>query len=252
MKDVSGQYELAATYCEPDAGPGETIQILTHGVGFDRSYWDYSFNNYNYSYVNRAIEEGYSTLAWDRLGIAESSHGEPVNEIQAPLEIAALKELTQRVHDGNVCGLGSRFKKFVHIGHSFGSIMTYGLSTKYPNLTDAIVLTGFSQAQGFIGYFALGANFVPVSSIAELKGKYGVGYFAPRDSVGVHTNFFGPGDFDPEMLKSATKNGQPATFGELLTTGGPVSKPSNFGGHVLIITGGKFSIPLHTLYPAKY
>ena len=33
---VSGQYEIAATYCEPDQGPSKVVQILTHGIGFDR------------------------------------------------------------------------------------------------------------------------------------------------------------------------------------------------------------------------
>lgn len=33
---VSGNYEIAATYCEPDSGPGKVVQILTHGIGFDR------------------------------------------------------------------------------------------------------------------------------------------------------------------------------------------------------------------------
>lgn len=35
-KTVSGKYELGATYCEPDHGPSDVVQILTHGVGFDR------------------------------------------------------------------------------------------------------------------------------------------------------------------------------------------------------------------------
>lgn len=35
---VSGDYNISATYCEPDAGPGQVLQILTHGIGFDRRY----------------------------------------------------------------------------------------------------------------------------------------------------------------------------------------------------------------------
>lgn len=35
---VSGDYNISATYCEPDAGSGKILQVLTHGIGFDRRY----------------------------------------------------------------------------------------------------------------------------------------------------------------------------------------------------------------------
>ncbi|OAA50370.1 hypothetical protein NOR_00820 [Metarhizium rileyi] len=235
---VSGNYTLAATYCQPDQGPGDTIQILTHGIGFDRSYWDLSYANYNYSYVNRAIGAGYSTLSWDRLGVGESSHGDPVNEIQITLEIAALKALTDMAREGNLCGVESKFSKTAHVGHSFGAAMTYGLTAMEPDISNGIVLTGFSQVPDYIPYFALGANFAPVSANEALAAQYAPGYVAPKDSIGVHTNFFGPGDFDPELLKIATETGQPAAVGELLTLGsGP--ETSDYPGPVMIITGDR-------------
>lgn len=238
---MSGKYKLAATYCEPDSGPGSALQVLTHGVGFDRSYWDFPFKNYNYSYVNRAVEAGYSTLSWDRLGIAQSSHGDPINEIQIFLEIAALKELTQQAKDGHLCGVQHKFDKTVHIGHSFGSVMTYSLTNLYPDITDSIVLTGFSQVPNFLPYFALGGNFAPVKENKMLAGKYADGYIAPKDSIGVHINFFGPNDFDPELLQVASQTGQPATFGELLSLGS-AAPTSVFTGSVLIVTGGMFPL----------
>lgn len=33
---VSGSYEIEATYCQPSSGAGKVLQILTHGIGFDR------------------------------------------------------------------------------------------------------------------------------------------------------------------------------------------------------------------------
>ena len=35
---VSGNYEIAASYCHPDKGPSNVVQVLTHGIGFDRRY----------------------------------------------------------------------------------------------------------------------------------------------------------------------------------------------------------------------
>ncbi|QUC19190.1 uncharacterized protein UV8b_03431 [Ustilaginoidea virens] len=233
---VSGSYRLAATYCQPDDGPGHTLQILTHGVGFDRSYWHFPFNDYNYSYVAEAVAAGYSTLSWDRLGIGRSSHGGPVNEIQLFLEVAALEALTRLARNGSLWDEPRRFNRTVHLGHSFGSAMTYSLSAMRPDVTDAIVLTGFSQVPQFMPYFALGGHFSPVKNIDLLARHYAEGYIAPKDSIGVHINFFGPGDFDPEILDAATKTGQPAAVGELLTVGSTPAT-SNFAGPVMIITG---------------
>ena len=81
------------------------------------SYWDIPYNGFNYSYVDVAVDKyGYCTLAIDRLGIGLSSHGEPLNEIQAPLEIAALAELTMMLRKGSLSGVPKAFKKVVHVG----------------------------------------------------------------------------------------------------------------------------------------
>lgn len=119
---VSGNYSIAAQYCTPDSGLVKGLQILTHGVGFDRSYWDLPINNYNYSYVAQALERGYGTFAYDRLGIGQSSHGEPLNEIQSTLEVAALRALTTGLRDLTLPGIVDSYSKIFHVGHSFGSI----------------------------------------------------------------------------------------------------------------------------------
>ncbi|PHH75948.1 hypothetical protein CDD82_4211 [Ophiocordyceps australis] len=235
-RTIQGSYKLATTYCEPDSGPGNAIQIMTHGIGFDRSYWDYGYQNNYYSYINRAVEHGYSTLTWDRLGIGHSTHLDAISEAQIFLEVAALGALTQHVRDGKICDVNHRFTKLVHVGHSFGSVMTFILTQMDPGVTDAIVLTGYSQRPDYMAEFVLGGDFVPVSSLPMLGNKYSPGYVAPRTSVGVQTNFFAPGDFDAQMLKSATLNGQPAALGELLTLGA-AGMMSGFGGAVQIVTG---------------
>lgn len=240
--NIKKDYTLAATLCHPPDGPGSTLQILTHGVGFDRSYWDYPFAGFNYSYVARAVAAGHSTLAWDRLGIAASSHGDPVQEIQLGLEVEALRQLTLAAagSSSDLCGLlsGHRFTKTVHVGHSFGSALTYALSSQHPDISDAVVLTGFSQAPAYMAYFALGANFAPVAAVsAALAERYATGYVAPRTAIGVHIDFFAPGDFADALLADATVHGQPAAVGELLTIGDAAAAPSAFAGKVLIITG---------------
>lgn len=239
MTEVSGDYELGVTYCEPDAGPGSQLQILTHGIGFDRSYWDFPLNDFNYSYVERAVDDhGYSTLTWDRLGIGASSKGDPVKEIQVFLEIAALAELTTLVKERRIQCVNVDFSKIVHAGHSFGAVMTYALANQYPNLTDAIILQGFTQATDYLGQFALGSNFIPVKE-SPLADKYPEGYVAVSSAVGMHINFFAEGGFDPIVLDTAFANGQPTTPGELLSLGAPVMEINNYTGPVLVLTGGE-------------
>lgn len=145
-----------------------------------------NYNNFNYSYVNNALENGYSTLAIDRLGIGNSSHGEPFNEIQSQAEIEALNAVTTKLRSGAIDQIGS-YKKIIHVGHSFGSVQSYWLSALYPNNTDGLVLTGYSTASQFLAYFAAGANFhsarlnqplrfgnVSISGLQQLAAKYNV------------------------------------------------------------------------------
>jgi pimeloyl-ACP methyl ester carboxylesterase len=234
---VGGQYNIAAQYCEPDSGPADTLQVLTHGIGFDRTYWDLPAKNYNYSYVNEAVDQyGYSTFAWDRLGIGESSHGNPLTEIQALLEVDALRALTVDLRAGKVKGISKAYEKVVHIGHSFGSQHTYALTAMYPDLSDGIALTGFSQNGSFAAFFLLGGNFIEANNVPAFSSLPD-GYFAGGDKTAVHINFFSPGDFDPAILTYAYKNGQPVTVGELLSFGGETASINKFAGPVHIVTG---------------
>ncbi|KAH7078742.1 Alpha/Beta hydrolase protein [Paraphoma chrysanthemicola] len=155
---LRGCYNISAQYCRPDSGSSGTIQVLTHGIGFDKTYWDLDYNNYNYSYVNTALAAGYSTLAIDRLGIGNSSHGNPFNEIQAQAEVEALNSVTLQLRRGEIPHIGAAYEKVIHVGHSFGAVQSYWLSALYPDNTDGVVLTGYSGAGQFLPYIVAGWN----------------------------------------------------------------------------------------------
>jgi pimeloyl-ACP methyl ester carboxylesterase len=122
------------------------------------SYWDLDYNNYNYSYVNTALAAGYSTLAIDRFGIGNSTHGDPFNEIQAQAEVEALNAVTTKLRKGEVPEIGHAYQKVVHVGHSFGSVQSYWLSALYPENTDGVILTGYSGVGMFLPYIVTGWN----------------------------------------------------------------------------------------------
>ncbi|KAG8527724.1 uncharacterized protein KY384_007878 [Bacidia gigantensis] len=227
------------------------------------SYWDSPYNNFNYSYVNTAVDQyKYSTLAIDRLGIGNSSHGEPLNEIQAPIEIAAIAALTKMLRDGTFPGV-KQIKKVVHIGHSFGSGQTYNLVNMDPSSSDGIVLTGFSGNGSFVPVFGAGANFVQAndnqpfrlgskimgySSVTNAYGaldydaalptplNYPNGYLANANINSNQYNFFLPKFFDLGALVAGEQTKQPVTPGELLTLGS-VPMMNAYAGPVLVITG---------------
>jgi pimeloyl-ACP methyl ester carboxylesterase len=93
-------YNISATLCRPETVDNGVLQILTHGIGFDKSYWDLPPPFANYSYVATVVDAGYSTLAIDRLGVGGSSRGDPINEIQAALHVEALASITQLIRNG--------------------------------------------------------------------------------------------------------------------------------------------------------
>lgn len=183
------------------------------------------YNNYNYSYVNQAVDHyGYATLSHDRLGIGMSSKGDAVNEIQVLLEVAALKALTDKLRAGTIPG-AAKFAKVLHVGHSFGSVQSYVLSAQYPSISDGLGLTGFAQNGSFLSQFLLGGNFRG----AQVYPQFATlprGYLAPASEQGVHINFFSPHEFDPAILPFAYATGQPVTMGELLTIGGAAAAPN--------------------------
>ncbi|KAF2000178.1 hypothetical protein P154DRAFT_522686 [Amniculicola lignicola CBS 123094] len=121
-------------------------------------YWDLPWNNYNYSYVEVAVKAGYATLAIDRLGIGNSSHGDPFNTVQAQAEVEALNAVTTKLRQGNIPEIKRTFKKVIHVGHSFGSVQSYWLSALYPNNTDGLVLTGWSASGSFLPNIVIGWN----------------------------------------------------------------------------------------------
>ncbi|KAI0111304.1 alpha/beta-hydrolase [Daldinia grandis] len=223
-RTVTGNYSIAATYCEPDAD----------GAAFDRTYWDFPAHAFNYSYANAALARNYSLFYFDRPGIGESTHGHAVAEIQSGLELSALHALTTGLRRGAIRGIRARYERVVHVGHSYGSAQTYGLTAAHPDdgVSDAIALTGFSQGLGtYVGNFLFGGNFV-------LAGAgYGPGYITCGDVSAVQSNFFAPDNFDPEILEATYATSAPTAVGELLTIGSLTTTNNSFTGPVLVITG---------------
>lgn len=220
-------------------GKEPVVQVLTHGIGFDKTYWDFNYDDFNYSYVNVATDDyGYYTLSYDRLGIGNSSHGEPRDEIQSFIEEAALHELVTMLRAGTFPSSKTAFSKVVGVGHSFGSAQTFAVSNLYPTDFNAIVLTGFTMNASFVGYFVAGANFIQANQNAdgENLSAYPNGYLVSSDIEANEYLFFFPGNFDVSVLEAAEATKKPVTVGEALSLGSLVMSNA-FAGPVFVIDG---------------
>lgn len=148
---ISGTYDISATLCWPAGSSIEsvhTLQVLVHGLGLDKSYWDISPG---YSYVDAAASTGYATLAYDRLGVGASDHPDPIQVVQVFVDgeiqhaLVTLARLSRLIHNA--------FKTVVGVGHSYGSVVSLAHTAKHRKDFDAVILTGMSSPSSSLQYF---------------------------------------------------------------------------------------------------
>jgi pimeloyl-ACP methyl ester carboxylesterase len=125
---------------------------------FPTRYWDSTLSPSTYSYVASALDAGYTILTYDRLGTGLSTKPNAYTHLQVSLELEILRGLSTLALSGSLlthakfCDTPQdvastlrslKYTKLVHVGHSFGSILTTALAAIYPSITSTIVLTGW-------------------------------------------------------------------------------------------------------------
>ncbi|KAF1356298.1 hypothetical protein BDV97DRAFT_386155 [Delphinella strobiligena] len=235
-QNVSGSYNISATLCMPGTGlNGTTVQFLTHGIGFDRYYWDFAPG---YSYVDVAAANGYASFFYDRLGVGKSSKPDGLNVVQAPLEVEIANDLAGKLRDGNFSGVA--FKNVIGAGHSFGSIITEAITADYPSTFDAAVLTGFSMNQTAVPIFLAALNL----DIAALNQPYrfsglNTSYMVSNAAQSNQIAFFRAPGFDPNILSLAEATKGTVTIGEFFSLNAVSSVSKNFTGPVTVVNGAQ-------------
>lgn len=99
---ITASFNISTRYCTP-SHPGRrssTVQVLTHGLGFDKHYWDFGGETSDYNYILAATDAGYSTLSHDRQGTGLSTFPDPYIISQSLVELAVLAELTVKLRSG--------------------------------------------------------------------------------------------------------------------------------------------------------
>lgn len=200
---VSETFNIAAKLCYPKnwSGSSSTVQFLTHGIGFNQSYWDFAEG---YSFIDVAAKAGYPTFSHDRLGVGASDHPDPIQIVQAPIQVEIIHTLINFLREGKLAG--QAFKDVVGVGHSFGSIQSVGVLAKYPKDFDAVVLTGFSTDT-----LALPTTFADFNSAIASQnqparfGHLPNGYLVVDNSIGNQFAFFYYPNFDVNSKSTGPK-----------------------------------------------
>ncbi|KAL9050729.1 MAG: hypothetical protein Q9162_006469 [Coniocarpon cinnabarinum] len=140
---VSGIFNIGAQLCHPststDAKKG-AIQLLTHGLGLNRHYWDVARG---YSYVDAATKAGYATLSYDRIGVGASEHPDGINTVQSSLGVEVLHALITHLKAGKVTD--TVYDHVACVAHSYGSVLQARHDALYPADCAAIIATGISD-----------------------------------------------------------------------------------------------------------
>ncbi|KAK5948733.1 hypothetical protein OHC33_010156 [Knufia fluminis] len=233
---ISGTYNIHAQLCVP-TGPDRktnTLQIATHGGHYDRRYWDSEYKPEEHSYVYASLAAGYSILTYDRLGAGKSDIPDAYTGAQTALELDILRQITKKARDGTLVPAASwshggqdiptKPDKIVHIGHSFGSVVTTAFLATYPNETDGGIITGFALNKyfGMTGFSSWYANYAGTAGWDR-----GSGYVVNQKS-GIQVVFFG-GDpktaFTQELLDYGDSIKQPVPIGELASGAQIIGRP---------------------------
>ncbi|GAB7349485.1 hypothetical protein MBLNU459_g0196t1 [Dothideomycetes sp. NU459] len=254
--NISGTYNISAQLCYPRSTGinASSVQFLTHGVGFAKNYWDVAPG---YSYVDVAAANGYTTFSYDRLGVGLSSHPDPIQVVQAPLEVSIAHQLVQMLRNGSVAS--TSFSHVVGTGHSFGSFITQALTKSYPSDLDAAVLTGFSLSMTGLPTFltSLDLSIAAINDALRFSGLP-TGYLVANNYIGNQFAFFRAQGFPPSNLAIADATKQTVTLGELFTLAA-VTGNTTYTGPVDVVDGandwpfcqGNCSYPMDLAAAAK-
>lgn len=116
----------------------QTVEVLTHGIGLDESYWDIASN---YSYFDTTTSTNRATLSHNRLGVGAgaASHLTTSRSFNYSwtLGSSTASSLASSLYSAQLSSAP------IHSStHSYGSSITVTQTATYPDDLDATILTG--------------------------------------------------------------------------------------------------------------
>jgi len=236
---VKETFKISGQLCVPAKGArSDTLQLATHGVGFDQRYWDVEIKSSQYSYVDAVLAEGYSIFTYDRLGTGGSSKPDAYDVVSTGIQVEVLRQLTTLARSGKLVSSSkktggvstlSSYKpaKIVQVGHSLGSVIIIGLLSSDGASSDGAILTGFlyNSQIGSASVAPWGFEFAKENDPKKF-GDRGSGYLVQATKSNTQLVFLKKGTFEPALLDYAWKIRQPNTVGEFISLATVLGSPA--------------------------
>jgi pimeloyl-ACP methyl ester carboxylesterase len=192
---------VATKLCGPEPLAGRVLHVLISGATYGSLAWDFPVHPERYSYVRALNRAGVATLNVDRLGIGASSHPDS-SEVNIDSHIFIYHQLISAARAG---AFGSSFDKIVIVGHSYGSVIAYGVGNRYPDQVDGVIIAGLQHEfdPAFLREFW--ANLHPANEEGGRFAALDSGYLTSRP--GQRHLYYRSEATDPEViaLDEATK-----------------------------------------------
>lgn len=181
------------------------------------------------------------------MGVGQSDKPDAYDVVQAPLEVEILRQLTLMARNGTLYSFAAKANpvnaafnelanssKIVHIGHSFGSVLTSAFIAEHGELSDGAIITGYLLNK-YLGKGGMASFNVEYAATSTPPFNRPSGYVACQ-RTGIQNIFFA-GDlktaFTAEMLDYGDAIKQPVPIGEFASA-----------YHVLGLPGPSFKAPL--------
>jgi pimeloyl-ACP methyl ester carboxylesterase len=185
--------------------------------------WDVQIRPEQQSYVDAAIEKGYSILTFDRIGTGQSSLVNAYDDVQPNTEIEILAKITTLARSGKLLSAAKIVSstntttvpspdptQIVHVGHSFGSLLIFGLLKKNGDMSDGALLTGFlnSTQLGAVPVATFEHDYAATHDPVRF-GHFGSGYVVLTTLNTLQKLYFTKATLDSELLDYTEKVKQP-------------------------------------------
>jgi pimeloyl-ACP methyl ester carboxylesterase len=132
---------IVAQLCGQEPLEGRIVHVLISGATYGPLAWDFPYQPERYSYVRAMNAAGIATLNVDRLGMGRSSHPDSA-EVTTPAQIFVYHQIIEALRDGE---FGPFFDKVVIVGHSYGSVIAFGIGNRHPEDVDGVIITGLQH-----------------------------------------------------------------------------------------------------------